>query len=338
MNAEKDEERIDRLISEYLKHTLAAEEEKELKSWTDESQDNMVMLFELEALANAGRPVTKDRTEAVLNRIHSRIRAEEEEFLRNSCRRRHNLVCRIKSLCAAAAVAIIVSGAFFLWHGNNRENEENKIAEQKYVSYYNDGDEVMTYVLQDGSSVMLKPNSKLECCIWPGSGCRMAVLDGEAFFDIARDTLRPFTVRSRYIDVNVLGTAFYVKAFDNAGKVEVGLERGSVSITGADSGNLFILKPNQKAIYDVATGFMETETIDVENFIHEKYDITMLEAVTADDIARHIRNTYGLDLTICDVNPEARFNLSYRNMSDINELIRIIARVTGGRCMIATDK
>lgn len=73
--------------------------------------------------------------------------------------------------------------------------------------------------LSDGTTVRMGPNSQL---IYPKSfdgKTRDVELKGQAFFDVAKDRERPFTVHTKNMDVTALGTAFEVFNYDSESKL-----------------------------------------------------------------------------------------------------------------------
>ena len=80
--------------------------------------------------------------------------------------------------------------------------------------------------LSDGTTVRMGPNSQL---IYPKSfdgKTRDVELKGQAFFDVAKDRERPFTVHTKNMDVTALGTAFEVFNYDSESKLETILLNG----------------------------------------------------------------------------------------------------------------
>ena len=75
-------------------------------------------------------------------------------------------------------------------------------------------------------------------------------LEGEAFFDVVKQTNRPFIVHTSGIDIKVLGTAFNVKSYPEDKNVETTLYRGSVQVFRQkdSSKNAIQLIPNHKLV------------------------------------------------------------------------------------------
>ncbi|HRH69020.1 MAG TPA: FecR domain-containing protein [Flavobacteriales bacterium] len=106
--------------------------------------------------------------------------------------------------------------------------------------------------LADSSVVTLSPGSRLSARM---SGERHIDLDGEAYFDVKRDTKRPFVVETDDVTVTVLGTAFEVSAFDTASSVLVRVRHGKVRVlAGSDS---VVLVAGGYARYNKAAHILE---------------------------------------------------------------------------------
>lgn len=84
--------------------------------------------------------------------------------------------------------------------------------------------------LEDGSTVTLEPFSSLKYPSQFTEKQREVILKGEAFFDVARDTTKPFVVYANETITKVLGTSFTIKAFEGEKEVEVAVKTGKVAV------------------------------------------------------------------------------------------------------------
>jgi len=101
--------------------------------------------------------------------------------------------------------------------------------------------------LPDGTKVWLNAGSSLSYQHNFGSNNRNVTLVGEAYFDVVKNTEKPFIIHTNKMDIKVLGTAFNVSCYPNARKVETSLIRGSIEVTLLDRPKEKIyLKPNDK--------------------------------------------------------------------------------------------
>ncbi|HWY36748.1 MAG TPA: FecR family protein, partial [Nitrosopumilaceae archaeon] len=76
-------------------------------------------------------------------------------------------------------------------------------------------------------------------------------LEGEAYFDVAKDLEHPFIVHASSLNIKAVGTAFVVKSYPQDETVEATLLRGTIEISRKDypDGSKVILKPNEKLIF-----------------------------------------------------------------------------------------
>ncbi|MBV8388281.1 MAG: FecR family protein [Mucilaginibacter sp.] len=108
--------------------------------------------------------------------------------------------------------------------------------------------------LSDGSVVTLNSETVLR---YPSSFTgltREVYLDGEAFFNVAKDHAHPFIVHAGKMNVRVLGTKFNVKSYANDKNSETTLIKGAIEVTLSDRpSDRIILKPNEKLILNNKT-------------------------------------------------------------------------------------
>lgn len=103
-------------------------------------------------------------------------------------------------------------------------------------------------VLADGSQVWLNAGSNLEYnnALF-NKELREVSLNGEAYFDVAKNAEKPFIIHTKKMDIRVIGTAFNVRAYSNEKVTEAALIRGSIEVTLKNRKNQkIILKPNEK--------------------------------------------------------------------------------------------
>jgi transmembrane sensor len=108
--------------------------------------------------------------------------------------------------------------------------------------------------LTDGSVVTLNSETVLR---YPSSfdgPTREVYLNGEAFFNVAKDHKHPFIVHAGKMSIRVLGTAFNVKSYSSESQSETTLIRGAIEVTLSDRpSDRIILKPNEKLILNSTT-------------------------------------------------------------------------------------
>jgi transmembrane sensor len=114
--------------------------------------------------------------------------------------------------------------------------------------------------LPDGTQVWINADSKITYDQhFPGK-YREVYLTGEAYFDVVRDTTRPFIIHTRSIDVRVLGTSFNVRSYPNEKTTETALIHGTVEVTLHNNpAQKIIMKPNEKLVVNNEDSMTVTE-------------------------------------------------------------------------------
>ncbi|MFT4092911.1 MAG: FecR domain-containing protein [Niabella sp.] len=174
-----------------------------------------------------------------------------------------------------AAILIIVLGVgAFYYYLNEKENipaPQNILATKKGSK--------SSLVLPDGTKVQLNGDTKLVYDQSFGKKLREVTLEGEAYFEVVKDSEHPFIVHTKTLNVKVLGTVFNVRAYNSEKNTQATLLRGSVEVTlnKRKEKNLVVLKPNEKIIVKNADESNEPEKkqiadisiIDVKTNIEE---------------------------------------------------------------------
>ncbi|MBC6610362.1 FecR domain-containing protein [Hymenobacter sp. BT507] len=117
--------------------------------------------------------------------------------------------------------------------------------------------------LPDGSSVLLRPHSRLAFPARFAGPTRPVYLEGSAFFEVAKDPQKPFFVNTSALVTKVLGTSFEVQAAAKSPRVVVTVKTGRVSVypQGGEQARQqlstpqlegLVLTPNQQATYGLA--------------------------------------------------------------------------------------
>ena len=123
----------------------------------------------------------------------------------------------------------------------------------KFTAY---GERTMV-ILPDSSKVWLNGGSSL---IYPSrfvSAERNVCLTGEAYFDVRKDSSRPFTVDVNQMKLKVLGTTFNVFSYPDNPQIVATLETGKLQIKVDNQEKPYTLSPNDQLVLDSKTGEVE---------------------------------------------------------------------------------
>jgi len=143
--------------------------------------------------------------------------------------------------------------------------------------------------LSDGTVITLNSETTLKYPAVFDGQTREVYLNGEAFFDVAKDHKHPFIVHAGKMSVRVLGTAFNIKSYSNDARSETTLIRGTIEVTLADRpSDRIILKPNEKLILNSTTVAKRSVNNDIitaplTDSVHTNYALTNLTYLKPND-------------------------------------------------------
>ena len=153
--------------------------------------------------------------------------------------------------------------------------------------------------LSEGSRVTVNSNSKLTYPKNFEKDKREVKLSGEAFFEVAKDPSRPFIINAGDIRVEVLGTSFNVRAYENQEQVEVTVSTGKVAVFALDNPeDRVVLVKGQKAIFYKSSTKIESTLNDNINFASWKTKEIIFEDTPMPDVIRIINEIYKSDLKL----------------------------------------
>ena len=188
--------------------------------------------------------------------------------------------------------------------------------------------------LDDGTLVHLNYNTRL---IYPekfGRGDRNVILDGEAYFMVAKDKSRPFIVHTPNGDVKVYGTEFNVNTTgDNTSVV---LVKGSVSVTPT-GGKEQLMNPGQLCEFSVEN--LMLSTIDVEPYIAWNEGKFSFEEWPLERIMQVISRWYGreVEFTSEDIKHQ-QYSGNFDRYEDIHPTMEAIESITGLKITFAPGR
>ncbi len=191
--------------------------------------------------ANDQRSLDKEEREKELVKTFSRIK-EDRQALWYSWQR----------IAAAIALILIPLGLFY-WNKVS-QIEEVPFGQVEWVEKTAPYGQKLTTMLSDGSVIKLNSGSKMRFPKEFSASSREVYLEGEAFFEVKRDTSRRFLIHTRGMLTTVLGTSFNIRAYPGDKTAAVAVATGKVLVQGEGrQGNFkenMTLNANEMAKYD----------------------------------------------------------------------------------------
>jgi len=184
-------------------------------------------------------------------------------------------------------------------------------------------------VLSDGTKVFLNADSELKYPVEFSDGKRIVDLKGEAYFEVHKDSLRPFVVRVNGAEVTVLGTSFNVNTYGDDGQIYTTLVNGAVRVSSVKNGQAEVLKPGMQSVMDVQSGQLTVREGDVEPYVAWREGRFVFRAMTLDLIMRQLQRWY--DFEVFYQNPELKdyeFRGVIKRDMDLDKVLSVIKVTT----------
>lgn len=144
--------------------------------------------------------------------------------------------------------------------------------------------------MADGTEIWLNSDSKLNFSDNLVKGERVVSLEGEAFFDVAKDKKHPFVLKTKGQVLRVLGTAFNVRSYGNDDKVITTLERGEVEVRAC--GRKVVLKPGQQLEWSRSTNRLKLKNVETGYYTVWRKGRYVFENENFDDLMRMVERWY----------------------------------------------
>lgn len=304
------------VIDRYIKHDYPEEVNQDFREWlTDEAHTDEKEL-ELNELWEATESKTVPGYQRSLQRMY--------DFTGIGTRRRiKTLHSRLMIWKIAASLLIAVSSVSIYLAMQNRQAPD-------LLQAYIPTAEMRNITLPDGTQVMINSQSTL---LYPQQftgDTRCVFLVGEAAFKVKRDEKHPFIVKSSDFQVTALGTEFNVTAYPNEEEVTATLISGKVLVEYDGQQKQEILAPNEQLAYNKRTRSGNVLHPDMHDVTAWQRGEIVFRSMTLEEIFTRLERKYPYTFVYSFRSLKAdRFNLSFSQNASMEEVMDIIARVTG---------
>ena len=184
------------------------------------------------------------------------------------------------------------------------------------VSYTSGIGERLTVQLNDGSIVYLSVDSELLVPATFSEDTREVMLTGEAYFDVQSDQTRPFIVQAASSNIQVLGTEFNVRAYEDELDIQLVVTEGQVSMNSVSHSKTegVYVAAGQKSVLK-ANGLIEVKPVDaIERLIGWRQGTLEFQEAPIERLIREVERWYNVKIILQDdaleeVNVTALFDL-----------------------------
>jgi transmembrane sensor len=290
----KDQDYITALFEKYLNVKSTKDEIKELFKLINRKENEQLFntLIGQQLGKDTITPVNPEPEDKVIGKVKSVLLSEIRSQIPVILPKPNSPYKIPNTWLRFAALWLVIGSAtmFMLFrHFTDKYNAQIKQHTQQLVTKNGQRKFIKLF---DGTKIWLYPSSTIKYADQLVNNYREVTLDGEAFFEVAKDKMHPFIIHSERMQTEVVGTSFNVKSYSKQKIYNVTVVTGIVKVSmlsdKKEKLSEVILKPKQQAIYNNAQATLGDQSVTTVDPVIKKsdgilsYDGTPVPEVVAD--------------------------------------------------------
>lgn len=288
------------ILQKYIAGDATLEEKAEVTSWLGADKKNMKEFL-------------------TLRKLYDISIWQQENFKANPAARQKRTVKRISmEILKIAAVFIF---AFVVVYA--LQKGKNNVANATMQTVYVPAGQRAELTLTDGTKVWLNAKTTLTFPNHFTDKNRTVILDGEGYFNVTKNTEKPFTVQTQQYNITVLGTEFNVMAYSGSPTFETALLRGAVDVSSLTGKQTVSLKPNTRTYQE--NGVLKKDSIEnINQFLWREGLISFYDE-PVEKMIEKLQLYY--DVTLKVENKELfknRYSGKFRSKDGIEHVLRVL--------------
>lgn len=298
------------MIIKYLQGQLDEQGINDFYAWVNENAENKKVFFETKAIYDA----------CYSNKMHDDIDKSWGRLLKKKNNRQKKIKwLQFGNYAAVSFITVCLTSLFLTLN-----KEEDKIATR-----YTGGDGLNADIVElpDGTQVCLGSKTVFYYENDYGKRQRTVYLEGEAYFEVAKQKDKPFIVKTKEQDIEALGTKFNVTAYASDSLLTTTLLEGVVRLTTDNISHQTVLRPNQQFIYNRNTHLTDIKKVDAKQFTAWTTGYYYFPEQSLEAILYRLSHVYGVQFTVESeaLNKRTFTGTFYRGQSikDIMEIVNL---------------
>jgi len=326
LNNQTDKKLNSELILKHLSGHISDEEIEQLTSWVNESAENENQFAEMQnSYIFLASTLSPDNQKSAFNEIINQIN--------NKKKKKGISVKRIYSIAASILFPVLLGAFAWFYQWSNTSNKPELFTEIVAPPKHNS-----QITLSDGTQVWLSPESKLRYGQNYGRKTRNVILDGEGYFEVAKNQEKPFTVETRQLKVRVLGTSFNLEAYSNETMIRTTLVRGSLQIESELISKGILLAPGDRISLDVNSKQLTSEKVNTEIYRLVKDGMIIFKRNTLAEVCRKLERWFMIPVELKgNDNQDLLFTAKFQD-EPLEKILRILNLTIPINYQIMNDK
>lgn len=248
-----------------------------------------------------------------------------KDHLRNKNQQEQKWIQRRRFIWQSAAAVLLIPmlAISVYWLASNVFSD----SQSQMVNYIVPNGQKSQVILADGTKVWLNSGSQLSYAANPRGKYRKVNLEGEAYFEVVKNTHRPFLVQTKDYSVKVYGTKFNVRTYDDFRGSETILKEGSISILSKHHDEIK-MTPGDRFLFTGNNQYTLSK-VDPDLYLSWKDNVLKIDNETLTDLIVRMERWYGVKINVknFDVVKDLRYTLTIKTES-LREMLDLMRFVT----------
>ena len=179
--------------------------------------------------------------------------------------------------------------------------------------------------LADGTKVWLNSGTKLRFPMAFNSKARNVFVEGEAFFDVAKNKHKPFVVNTGKLNIEVLGTRFNVSAYPEDNEIVATLEEGKIVAYFKNNSGKTELRPGQQLCFSTQSNSMKLTYVNTGLYTSWKENMLRFENAGFYDVIKKMERWYDVKINVEEMESfQKKYNMTIKTES-LREILNLIS-------------
>lgn len=255
---------------------------------------------------------------------------EKQTISQPRIRRLNTTWLKVAAVVLIALFAGILGSRLFITH-----KADNSVAYQVITAPKGQMKQVL---LPDNTLVQLNAGSSIRCPVkFSATRREVTLLNGEAFFEVKHDALKPFLVHTGGVITQVLGTSFNIKFYKELPDIQVFVNSGKVEIHDQKH-TLGMYTPQQQLTYNKQNQSFSRQVIAGDHSLSWMHDELILDNVEFKEVVVYLQNRYNVNFkyTGRKLNKQ-HYSVRFSNKLTINQVLDILQFIDGRKYRLQGD-
>lgn len=226
---------------------------------------------------------------------------------------------------AAVFVLAFALGTLSLYLVNRSERAELSSLYNIIEVPYGERSQITLY---DGTKVWLNSGTKFKYPVVFSRNTREVSIEGEAYFNVAKDAEHPFIVNAGQLMIQVLGTSFNVYAYPDDNEFSATLDEGSVNAVNVANGKSLNISPGEQVVLNRQSNGLNLLRVKTKLYTSWKENMLKFEDAPFDEVIKKMERWYDVKISVDRaINTRERYTMTIKTES-LREMLQLVSKTT----------